>query len=262
MPRINIGTSLAISLLIHIVVIGNVLKQNKLLIDRTHNRPLTLTLQFKKIQSLFVAPIQTQVITKKIIRQETPANKMQSQNRIKTRNLSTPKQIPHDSSKVIFDETSTLESSLLINKKINVDNLINQKSAEVLPPTSTTISPIKMHNQLENETNNSEKITENADSLHKRTGVVIPASYAKNNQKPEYPAISRRLNEQGTVSLIVLVREDGSAAKVEIKNSSGFPLLDEAAKNAVIQWHFIPAKIDGQPISESYTLSIPFILTF
>ena len=93
-----------------------------------------------------------------------------------------------------------------------------------------------------------------------KTGVSISASYAKNNRKPEYPTVSRRLNEQGTVVLKVLVKEDGTAGLVEIKNSSGFPLLDESAKNAVFEWHFNPAKIDGKAIDEIYVLSIPFIL--
>ena len=38
------------------------------------------------------------------------------------------------------------------------------------------------------------------------------------------------LNEEDVVELEVLVLEDGTTGRVEIKKSSEFPLLDEAAK--------------------------------
>ncbi len=93
-----------------------------------------------------------------------------------------------------------------------------------------------------------------------KTGISISASYAKTNQKPDYPTQSRRLNEEGTVVLTVLVLADGKAGMVEVKSSSGYPMLDQSAKDAVKQWHFNPATIDGKPIDESYSLSIPFKL--
>lgn len=93
-----------------------------------------------------------------------------------------------------------------------------------------------------------------------KIGVSIPASYTHSNLKPEYPIRSRRFNEQGIVTLKVLVTEDGAAGLVEIKNSSGYPLLDESAKSAVMQWRFNPATVNGKPISESYSLTIPFKL--
>ena len=93
-----------------------------------------------------------------------------------------------------------------------------------------------------------------------KIGVSISASYASSNHKPEYPVMSRRLNEQGTVILKVLVTDNGTAGMVEVKTSSNYPLLDESARNAVMQWHFNPATIDGKPTSEFYSLTIPFKL--
>jgi protein TonB len=93
-----------------------------------------------------------------------------------------------------------------------------------------------------------------------KTGVSIPASYAATNRKPEYPAMSRRYEEQGTVVLRVLVKADGTVGAVEIKSSSGYPLLDESAKSTVRTWRFNPATSDGQPIAEWYQVPIPFKL--
>ena len=93
-----------------------------------------------------------------------------------------------------------------------------------------------------------------------KTEVSIPASYSASNQKPTYPAMSKRLGEQGTVVLRVLVKADGSAGEVEVKSSSSYPRLDQAAVEAVKTWRFNSAKIDGKAIDEWYQVPIPFKL--
>ena len=86
------------------------------------------------------------------------------------------------------------------------------------------------------------------------------AAYAASNRKPPYPRLSRINEEQGTVVLRVLVKADGTAGDVEIKNSSSFPLLDESARSTVRTWRFKPATVDGKPVAEWYQLAIPFTL--
>ena len=93
-----------------------------------------------------------------------------------------------------------------------------------------------------------------------KTEVSIPASYSASNQKPIYPNMSKRLGEQGTVVLRVLVKADGSAGEVEVKSSSSYPRLDQAAVEAVKTWRFNSAKIDGKAIDEWYQVPIPFKL--
>ena len=91
-------------------------------------------------------------------------------------------------------------------------------------------------------------------------GVSLSADYAGTNPKPHYPLLSRKLAEQGTVVLRILVREDGSAGEVRIQQSSGYPLLDASALSAVKQWRFHPASMNRRPIAEWYQVAIPFKL--
>ncbi|RJF97849.1 energy transducer TonB [Noviherbaspirillum saxi] len=93
-----------------------------------------------------------------------------------------------------------------------------------------------------------------------KTPVSIPARYAASNRKPEYPRMSRQMEEEGTVLLRVFVQADGNAGTVEIRTSSGSPLLDQSAKNAVQSWRFEPATSDGKPVSEWFLIPIPFKL--
>lgn len=92
-----------------------------------------------------------------------------------------------------------------------------------------------------------------------KTSVSV-ATYAASNRKPPYPRLSRVNDEQGTVVLRVLVKADGTAGNVEIRTSSGYPLLDESARTTVQTWRFNPATADGKPIAEWYQLAVPFTL--
>ena len=73
---------------------------------------------------------------------------------------------------------------------------------------------------------------------------------SKSCAKPEYPALSRRLEEQGSVVLRFLVGPEGVPIRSEIVSSSGFERLDQAAQAALSLCHFKPGTIDGQPAPE------------
>jgi protein TonB len=64
--------------------------------------------------------------------------------------------------------------------------------------------------------------------------------------------MSRRLGEQGSVRLRVLITTEGQAAKVELIQSSGFSRLDQSAIEAIRSWRFIPAQRAGRPIEAWY----------
>lgn len=80
------------------------------------------------------------------------------------------------------------------------------------------------------------------------------------NPKPIYPPASRRLGEEGKVILRVHVLPDGRPESVEIKASSGFPRLDEAARAAVEKWRFIPARRGEEAVAAWVVVPIVFSL--
>lgn len=75
-----------------------------------------------------------------------------------------------------------------------------------------------------------------------------PASVsAAQCEKPAYPTASRRMEEEGTVSLRFLVGVDGLVIQSEIEKSSGFRRLDDAARAGLAKCRFQPATVDGVP---------------
>lgn len=69
----------------------------------------------------------------------------------------------------------------------------------------------------------------------------------KNCAKPDYPAASRRQEEEGRVVLRLLVGPDGRVNEARVDSSSGYPRLDEAARAGWTRCQFKPATVDGKP---------------
>jgi periplasmic protein TonB len=91
------------------------------------------------------------------------------------------------------------------------------------------------------------------------TAARFDADYL-DNPKPLYPHASRRLREEGRVLLRVRVNAAGLAESVELKHSSGFPRLDEAAEDAVSRWRFVPARRGDEAVAAWVQVPITFNL--
>jgi protein TonB len=81
-----------------------------------------------------------------------------------------------------------------------------------------------------------------------------------NNPAPQYPALSRRLGEQGRVMLDVYILPDGSVGEIKLNRTSGFPRLDNAALQAVKSWKYVPARRGDKPIPYWYVQPVSFVL--
>lgn len=68
------------------------------------------------------------------------------------------------------------------------------------------------------------------------------------SQKPDYPALARKINLTGTVRLEALVEPNGSVKSVEIKG--GNPLLAQSAQFAVRSWKWAKAEHETTQILE------------
>jgi len=91
------------------------------------------------------------------------------------------------------------------------------------------------------------------------TAVRFDADYL-HNPKPVYPALSRRMGEEGRVLLRVQVGTQGTATEIDLKQSSGFSRLDAAAHEAVAKWRFVPAKRGDEAIEAWVIVPISFSL--
>lgn len=83
-------------------------------------------------------------------------------------------------------------------------------------------------------------------------------SYATKRVNPVYPRQARSMRMTGTVTVEVVIDEDGKVKKVE--NTKGPSLLKRAARDAVRKWRFKPFERDGQPVQAKGFVSFNFNL--
>lgn len=77
---------------------------------------------------------------------------------------------------------------------------------------------------------------------------------------PIYPRLSRRRGEEGTVVITLTVLQNGRIKDEQIKQSSGYPLLDQAALTAIRTCRFKPANRNGKPLTSSIEQTFVFKL--
>jgi len=87
-------------------------------------------------------------------------------------------------------------------------------------------------------------------------GVVEPALIHK--VAPTYPMQARTERLSGTVILSATIGADGTVQEIAVV--SGSPILADAAKAAVRQWRYRPAKLNGSPIAIQKPITFLFTL--
>lgn len=91
-----------------------------------------------------------------------------------------------------------------------------------------------------------------------RVAPVIDA--ARSCEKPDYPASSKRLEEEGTVTLRFLIDVDGRVVESKVDNSSGYERLDKAAVAGLSKCKFKPGTVDGKAEQSWASLKYTFRL--
>jgi len=76
---------------------------------------------------------------------------------------------------------------------------------------------------------------------------------------PQYTEEARKARIQGSVILQAIIGKGGDVERVEVLK--GLPIgLSEAAVEAIKQWRFEPATLDGKPVRVYFNLTINFRL--
>ncbi|MDT7540755.1 MAG: periplasmic protein TonB [Acidobacteriota bacterium] len=84
------------------------------------------------------------------------------------------------------------------------------------------------------------------------------ASKVLSKPVPPYPAIAKATNVQGTVTVEILVDEQGRVVNATAKE--GPLMLREAARQAALLARFTPTKLNGEPVKVSGVISYNFML--
>ena len=76
--------------------------------------------------------------------------------------------------------------------------------------------------------------------------------------QPIYPIIARQMGEQGTVVILLTGDAAGNIVSVDVKESSGFPVLDRATVDFIKRHWRLPAGPDGGQFQSTITYRLQF----
>ncbi|MFN0278035.1 MAG: TonB family protein [Pyrinomonadaceae bacterium] len=141
------------------------------------------------------------------------------------------------------------------NKPSDQTVAANDKPAYVpLPPPTVTEEPKKEEPKPVIQTPNTAPVN---DGSPMEVGSSLIA-YATSKTQPIYPSSAKSLRATGVVKVEVTVSETGEVSQVQ--KTSGPPLLQAAAKDAIRKWRFKPFLRDGQPVKATGFVSFNFAL--
>jgi protein TonB len=141
----------------------------------------------------------------------------------------------------------------LAKTEVPVPRKINPP-APVVPPVTPT-PPMKVSGDASSPTSGLDLTTAPAQPL-----INARPDYLK-NPDPPYPPSALRRRQEGQVLLAVTVSAQGRAERVTVKKTSGFPILDEAAQQAVRDWEFTPARVGKLAVASEIEVPVRFKLT-
>jgi len=90
-----------------------------------------------------------------------------------------------------------------------------------------------------------------------RKGVTLPEAIY--SPEPSFSDEARKAKFQGIVMLMVVVAKDGRVYNIRLRQSLGMG-LDEKAIEAVRNWRFRPATLNGQPVATEIAVQVDFHL--
>ena len=92
-----------------------------------------------------------------------------------------------------------------------------------------------------------------------RIGNGVSAPRVLSKQEPRYSAEAEIARLQGTVTVSLVVGEDGKARNIRVTKSLGLG-LDEKAVEAIGLWQFMPGEKEGNPVPILATIQVNFRL--
>ncbi len=92
-----------------------------------------------------------------------------------------------------------------------------------------------------------------------QVGGDVAAPVKINAPQPQYTEIARKARLQGVVIVQAIIDKQGTVTNVKVLKGLGMG-LDTAAVDAIKQWKFKPATLNGKPVAVYYNLTVNFRL--
>lgn len=121
-------------------------------------------------------------------------------------------------------------------------------------------APLTTESETKNPHEPFESAKQNGKDIATPLAIQKVRPFYRSNPRPKYPRAARARGYQGNVVLEVLVDQNGRVSDLRVFKSSGYPILDQAAEEAVKKWLFEPAMIGKEKVKMWVRIPIRFEL--
>lgn len=152
------------------------------------------------------------------------------------------------------------EKIVALNQKTMVKTSQSSKPASAIETVAvkTTENPEVQPSSL-NVASDHKKSDRNESAAVATKPRLISARPAS-SKKPKYPRRAIVRNQQGSVRVELLIKQDGFVEEATLLESSGFPLLDKSVLKYVNEERFIAALDKGLPVASTQLFTYRFVL--
>ncbi|MBV9084332.1 MAG: energy transducer TonB [Acidobacteriaceae bacterium] len=98
-----------------------------------------------------------------------------------------------------------------------------------------------------------------ASSSPVRVGIGVAEANLIHRVQPVYPPLAKAARVQGVVEFRAIITKTGNIENLQLVR--GYPLLVEAARQAVLQWKYRPTLLNGEPVEVVTDIIVNFTLT-
>ena len=174
------------------------------------------------------------------------------------------------------EELAVHRSIEMVRRSLHVERnpLLETPQADLAVPTLDLVSTAKSHRDFGRNQTKFDAIAAPASTQaraiylrrchhlwhRKREQIHGYLSRSPQMSRPTYPAEAVRRRAEGTAHLRITVSNEGEVIRIEIKHSSGWPSLDQAAMDTVSKWRFQPQRSGLVSKSQSVVIPIQFEL--
>lgn len=143
---------------------------------------------------------------------------------------------------------------------IQAETLTAADNLKVQPSTANEVAAHKEPHLNEQAAATQERLKAAKQERTSATQERLIAARPASNKKPKYPRRAIIRNQQGSVRVELLIKQNGFVEEATLLESSGFPLLDKSVLKYVNEERFIAALDKGLPVASTQLFTYRFIL--
>ncbi|MFL0803929.1 MAG: energy transducer TonB [Agarilytica sp.] len=170
----------------------------------------------------------------------------------------TPQKIAHKALHKEIPPTHSTQSRQTVASGSEGDQEKESVSQEKISESPSQAPSTATSNITDSSDSNTNKQIKNEPDA--RSTVFIQNVEYLEMKKPKYPPLAKRLRQEGTVELLVLIDVEGLPKLLKIQESSEYAILDKAAIKAVKKWRFKPHIVGKKSVEAWAIVPIDFDL--